>query len=153
MEATISLGARELCARTGIESKSFQRAADQLRHVGQLSISASLLREVVKAEGKQVLGASESGALLPAWRAEDCKTRTPQGTEVSRVYLGIDGFMTPQITDAEKQKRREQVVAARSKRAKDQPSLPPLPRRRKGADQRYKEIRWCNSTMSRWTTG
>lgn len=140
-EATISLGARELCCRTGIESKSFRRAAEQLKHVGQLFISASLLREVVEGEGKQALGAGESGALKPAWQAEDCKVRTPQGTEVSRAYLGMDGFMTPQITEAEKHKRREQVVAARSKRPKDKPKLPPLPRRRKGSDQRYKEMK------------
>lgn len=140
-EATISLGARELCCRTGIDSKSFRRAADQLNHVGQVSISASLLREVVEAEGKRALGASESGALKPAWQAEDCKAHTPEGQEVSRVYLGIDGFMTPQITDVEKQKRREQVVAARSKRSKDKPKLPALGRRKKGSDQRYKEMK------------
>lgn len=140
-EATISLGTGELCCRTGIDCKSFSRAAEHLKHVGQLSISTSLLREVVEGEGNKALKASESGALLPGWQAEDCKTTTPQGQEVSRVYLGIDGFMTPQITDAEKQKRREQVLAARSKRPPDKPKLPPLPRRRKGADQRYKEMK------------
>ena len=140
-EATISLGTRELCCRTGIDCKSFQRAAEQLKHVGQLSISTSLLREVVESEGKKSLAASDSGALLPGWQARDCKTITPRGREVSRVYLGIDGFTTPQITDAEKQKRREQVLAARSKRPTDKPKLPPLPRRRKGADQRYKEMK------------
>jgi hypothetical protein len=140
-EATVSLGARELCCRTATDSKSFARAAQQLGHVGQLSISTTSLRELVEAEGKGVLAASESGILKPTWQAEDCKIKTPAGREVSRVYLGIDGFMTPQITEAEKKKRREQVMAARAARPKDAAKLPSLPRRKKGVDQRYKEMK------------
>jgi hypothetical protein len=140
-EATISLGAREICCRTAIESKSFRRAANQLKRVGQLSISASRLRDVTEDEGKKALADSESGALAPTWQAEDCKATTPEGKEVSRVYLGIDGFTAPQITDAEKRQRREKVVAARAKRPKDKPKLPPLPRRKKGVDKRYKEFK------------
>lgn len=140
-EATVSLGARELCCRTGVDCKSFRRAAEQLKHVGQLSISASQLRGVVEDEGKRALAASESGALKPLWQAEDCKARTPEGKEVSRVYLGIDGFMTPQITETEKLKRRAGVVAARAKRPPEKPKLPALPRRRKGADLPYKEMK------------
>ena len=140
-EATISLGARELCCRMGIESKSFARAAGQLKQVGQLSISASSLREVVEAEGRRVLEAGDGGALLPTWQAEDCKVLGPEGQEGSRLYLGIDGFMTPQITDAEKRKRRAQVMVVRAGRPENKPKLPPLRRRKKGADQRYKEMK------------
>jgi hypothetical protein len=140
-EATVSLGARELCCRTGIDCKSFARAAAQLKHVGQLLISASHLREVVEGEGKRSLVASDSGALKVNWQAADCRVKTPSDKEVSRVYLGIDGFMTPQITETEKRKRREQVVTARVRRPKNRPKLPPLPRRKKGADQRYKEFK------------
>jgi hypothetical protein len=140
-EAAVSLGARELCCRTGIDCKSFDRAAAQLKHVGQLLISTTHLREVVEAEGKRSLIASDSGTLKPGWQAGDCRVKTPAGREVSRVYLGIDGFMTPQITDAEKRKRRMQVVAARSSRSRGKRKLPPLPRRKKGADQRYKEFK------------
>lgn len=140
-EATVSLGARELCCRTAIDSKSFERAAEQLSHVGQLSLCATSLRKLVEAEGKQVLAASESGALKPTWQAKDCKVMTPQHKEVSRAYLGIDGFMTPQITEQEKKKRREKVMAARARRPRDAAKLPPLPRRKKGVDQRYKEMK------------
>ncbi|HZL34828.1 MAG TPA: hypothetical protein VFC78_05925, partial [Tepidisphaeraceae bacterium] len=45
------------------------------------------------------------------------------------------------ITDAEKKARRDKVLAKRAKRAKDKPKLPPLPRRKRGADQRYKEFK------------
>lgn len=140
-EATVSLGTRELCCRTAVDSKSFARAAEQLCHSAQLSISVASLRELVESEGKAFLTASESGALKPTWQAQDCKVKTPEGKEVSRVYLGIDGFMTPQITEPEKKARREKVVTARAKRPKDAAKLPPLSRRKKGADQRYKEMK------------
>lgn len=140
-EATVSLGARELCCRTNAGSKSFQKAARDLKHIGQVSISPESLRQVVEDEGKAAQKASESGALKPGWRAADCKVKTPEGKEVSRVYVGTDGFMVPVLTDEEKRKRREQVVAARRQRSKDQPKLPPLPTRKEGADQRYKEFK------------
>jgi hypothetical protein len=140
-EATVSLGARELCCRTNATGTSFRRSVELLKHVGQLDVSASLLREVVESEGKRVLAAGESGALKPNWQASDCKTMTPAGTEVSRVYVGIDGFMVPLLTEGEKHKRREQVVAARTKRPAEKPKLAPLPRRKKGVDQRYKEFK------------
>ena len=140
-EATVSLGTRELCSQTTINSKGFRRAVKLLKHVGQLTLSASKLRQVVEDEGKRVLAASESGALLPGWQAADCKVKTPEGKEVSRVYLGIDAFTTRQTTETEKCERRKKVVAARAARPKDKPKLPPLLRRKKGADQPYKEMK------------
>jgi hypothetical protein len=140
-EATVSLGARELCCRLNATGKSFRRTVEQLKHAAQLSVGETLLREVVEAEGKRVLAAKESGTLAPRWQAKDCLVKTPEGKEVSRVYLGIDGFMAPTITDQEKRNRRQKVVAARAKRAADKPTLPPLKRRRNGTDQRYKEFK------------
>jgi hypothetical protein len=140
-EATVSLGARNLCCRINATGKGFRRTVQQLKHASQLFLGESLLREIVEAEGKAVLAASESGALKPRWQAKDCKVKTPEGTEVSRVYLGIDGFTVPTVTDEEKRKRREKVVAARAKRLAGKPKLPPLPRRKKGTDQRYKEFK------------
>lgn len=140
-EATVSVGARELCCRLNATGKSFARTADQLKHAAQLLIGQTLLREVVEAEGKRVLAASESGALKPQWQANQCKVKTPEGNELSRAYLGIDGFTVPTVTDEEKHKRREKTVAKRAKRSAEQPKLPPLPRRKKGTDQRYKEFK------------
>jgi hypothetical protein len=140
-EETVSLGARQLCCRLNTTGKSFVRGADQLKHAAQLHIGATLLREVVEAEGKRVLAVSESGALKPQWQAKDCLVKTPDGKELSRAYLGIDGFTVPTVTDEEKRKRREKTTAARVKRAADKPKLPPLPRRKKGTDQRYKEFK------------
>jgi hypothetical protein len=140
-EATVSLGARNLCCRINATAKSFRRTRVQLKHASHLFLGESLLREVVEGEGKAVLAASESGALKPCWQAKDCKVKTPDGKEVSRVYLGVDGFIIPTVTDEEKRKRREKVVAARAKRPADKPKLPPLPRRKKGTDGRYKEFK------------
>ncbi|MGA8615145.1 MAG: hypothetical protein WB760_26390 [Xanthobacteraceae bacterium] len=140
-EASVSLGARELCCRLNATGKSFARTVDQLKHAAQLFLGETLLRQVVEAEGKRVLAASESGSLAPRWQAKDCKVKTPEGKEVSRAYLGIDGFMVPLLTEVEKLKRRQKVVAARAKRTADKPKLPPLPRRKKGTDQRYKEFK------------
>ncbi len=131
-EATVSLGARELCCQINTTAKSFRRSAKQLKHVGQLGVSASKLREVVEGEGKRVLKASESGALKPDWQAKDCKVKTPAGDEVSRVYLGVDGFTVPLLTEDEKRKRREKVLAARAKRPADKPKLPPLAQEKGG---------------------
>lgn len=113
----------------------------QLKHAAQLLVGESLLRKVVEADGKRVLAASESGALKPRWQAHECKVKTPAGQEVSRVYLGVDGFMVPMLTDQEKRQRREKVVAARAKRAAGKGKLPPLSRRKMGADERYKEFK------------
>jgi len=140
-EATVSVGARNLCCRLNNTAKSFRRAVQQLKHAAQLNLGESLLREIVESEGRQVLAASESGAIKPQWQAKDCKVKTPEGKEVSRVYLGIDGFMVPLLTDEEKRKRRDKVTASRARRGRGQPKLPPLPRRRKGVDQRYKEFK------------
>lgn len=140
-EATVSRGARELCCRLNATGKSFARTVEQLKHAAQLTLGETLLREVVEDEGKRVLAARESGAVAPQWKAKDCRVKTPEGTEVSRLYVGIDGFTVPTVTDPEKLKRREAAVAARAQRPADRPKLPPLPRRKAGTDQRYKEFK------------
>ena len=140
-EATVSLGTRQLCCRLNGNGRSFRRAADDLKHAAGLTLSAELLRQVVEDEGKQVQRASEAGTLQPGWRAPECKVKRPDGTEVSRVYASMDGFMAPTVTDAEKRSRRTHVVAARRHRRPERPKLPPLPRRKAGTDRRYKEFK------------
>lgn len=141
VEATVSRGARELCCRLNAASGGFRRAAENMKHAAQVTLSPETLRRVVEAEGTRVLAANESGALTPGWRAGECAVQTPAGATVSRVYLGVDGFMAPLATDAEKRKRRQGVVSARRKRGRGEPKLPPLPARKAGSDQRYKEFK------------
>ena len=138
VEATISLGVRELCCRLNGDAKSFDRAAQNLQAAAQVGLSRETLRKVVESEGKQVQQAAESGLLLPGWTAADCLTPTPQGQEVTRVYLGSDAFTMPTVTQEEKHKRRAKIKEKRQKRGKRARALP---RPKPGTDQRYKEAK------------
>lgn len=133
-EATVSLGVRELCGRLNGNSSNFERAAENLYRAAQVRISGELLRQVVEAEGKQVLAKARAGRLLPGWRASEC--RTPEGG--SRVYMGVDGFMVPVVTQAEKDKRRKLIRQKRQRRGR---KAKPLPTSKRGADQAYKEFK------------
>lgn len=125
-----SPGVRELCCRES-SSSSFRRASEDLARVGQLSISHESLRGIVEAEGQHALQQQRSGALGPAWNAEDCASG-PDGQ--SCIITGADGVKVPLVTEAEKAKRRRLRKRCRK-------GQPPRPRIRKGSDQRYKEFK------------
>lgn len=137
-EATVSLGLRELCCRQNADARSFDKAAENLARIGQVRVSGELLRQVVEAEGKRALAAASSNKLVPVWTAKDCRTPTPDGPEVTRIYVSADAYMVPLVTDEEKQSRRRRVCVRRQKRGK---KACPLGRRKQGADQRWKEIK------------
>ncbi len=84
--------------------------------------------------GAQIARAQKEGKLPVNWSASDCKTEAA-GT---RVYFGSDGVMVPQVTDVEKKKRREKTKAKRRRRGK---KAKPLPPRKVGTDQKYKEFK------------
>ena len=133
-EATVTLGVREMCARVNTEGKGFDRVANNLKRTAQLSLSGEALRKIVESDGKLVLRLTESGELLPNWSSRLCIG--PDGR--SLVYLSSDGFMVPLITNAEKITRREKVVQKRRRCGKKRKPLPP---RKRGTDQRYKEFK------------
>lgn len=133
-EATVSLGVREMCARVNANSKSFDRGAETIGRTAQLSLSGETFRQIVESDGKLVLKLTESGELEPKWSGRLCIG--PDGR--SLVYLSSDGFMVPLITNAEKVARREKVVQKRRRCGKKRRPLPP---RKRGTDQRYKEFK------------
>jgi hypothetical protein len=133
-EATISLGVREMACRLNGDGKNFDKAAANLARTAQVRLSGETLRVLVEAEGKRVLQAQRSGQLQIDWSALDCQTE--QGT--TRVYFGADGVTVPLVTDAEKLSRRQKVKQKRRLRGKKSQPLPP---RKVGADQRYKEFK------------
>lgn len=135
-EETISLGVREMACRLNGDGKNFDKAAANLARTAQVRLSGETLRVLVEAEGKRVLQAQRSGQLEVDWSATDCRTET--GT--TRVYFGTDGVMVPLITDEEKVTRRQGVKEKRKKRDKDKKTRP-LPPRKSGADQKYKEFK------------
>ena len=139
-EGTISLGVREMACRLNGDGKNFDKAAANLGRTAQVRLSGETLRVLVEAEGKRVLQAQRSGQLEVDWSASDC--RTESGT--TRVYFGSDGVTVPMITDAEKVARRQKVKEKRKQQAKGKnkgKKARPLPPRRAGADQRYKEFK------------
>lgn len=133
-ERAISEGVREMACRLNRGATSFQQTADNLARAAHLEASKETLRQLIEQEGRTVLEAQRRGELSPDWQASDC--RTESGT--TRIYLGADGVMVPVITDTEKKKRREKV---RQKRQKSGRRCRPLPPRKEGADQQYKEFK------------
>ena len=135
LESTISLGVREMACRLNGDGKNFDKAAANLDRTAQIQLSGETLRVLVEAEGKEVLKAQRSGQLSLEWSAADCKTGSQQAT---RIYIGSDGVMVPLVTDAEKASRRQKIKEKRRRRGK---KARPLPPRKSGADQRYKEFK------------
>lgn len=140
-EATVSVGVRELCCRLGIAGGSFARSAENLKAAAKLTLAEESLRKVVESEGRAVLAASHEEQLELDWSAGQCRTRTPDGQQVSRIYVSADGVMVPVTTTAEKHKRRETVL----KKRREKPRRRGVRRARlgavkAGADQRYKQF-------------
>lgn len=136
-QASISPGATELCCLMGI-GQDFAQAAADLKRVGGLSMSKERLRGVVEATGQQARDLRDQGKLAPCWTAPQAKLNDGQ----SRVYVGIDGVMAPTVTQKEKDKRRQNHLARRRQRARaGVGNAKPLPRRREGSDERFKEMK------------
>ena len=138
VEATISVGTRELCCRLNASARSFEDAAANLKAAAQISLSGESLRKVVEAEGLLVLELEESGELSPGWKAPECLVKSPSGEEVSRVYMGSDAFTVPLVTEAEKQLRRKKIKQKRQKRGR---CCRTLPEAKKGSDEKWKEAK------------
>lgn len=126
----VSVGARERCCRIGRHPQGFKRSAEDLQRLAGWTVSPERLRQIVEGEGQAVGKLRESGVLGPDWSGSDCRVR-PQGPR--RVYVGVDGFMVPMVTQQEKSKR-----AAERRRSR----LGPRRRRcRRGHRERYKEFK------------
>jgi hypothetical protein len=139
---SVSLAVREMSCRIAIDSASFARAAANLDRVGQLKLSDESLRKLVESEGRAVLAWQDHEQLELDFDAGQCRTdRTADGKVKSRVYVGIDGFMAPMVTDAEVGKRFEKARARRKTLKRGRGVRRPPLVRRKGADQRYKEFK------------
>ena len=136
--ATITPGALELACRENLSATSFARAAANLARTAQLTLSGEQLRKEVEAAGRRVMEAQETGRIDTAWKAEDCRLPGEKEGKTTRVYTGCDGVMVPVITEAEKLKRRAAIKAKRRRCGK---RCKPLPPRRHGADQAWKEFK------------
>ena len=87
--------------------------------------------KVVETEGQAVLAAQQKGTLRPAFTAADCTAQT--------LISGADGVMVPQVTEEQKQKRRETEAAKRIEQGR--PSTAAVGRPKLGSDLPYKEFK------------
>ena len=136
--ATITPGVLELACRENLSATSFAKAAANLARTAQLKLSGEQLRKEVEAAGRRVMEAQETGRIDTAWKAEHCLLPGEKDGKATRVYTGCDGVMVPVITEAEKLKRRAAIKAKRRRCGK---RCRPLPPRKHGADQPWKEFK------------
>ena len=138
----VSLAAREMCCRIATDSGSFARAASNLDRLAQLKLSDEKLRQLVESEGRAVLAWQEHEQLEFDFDARKCLTnQTSDGSFRSRLYVGIDGFLLPMVTDTEMGRRFEKAVKRRKTLKRIRGVRRAKLRRRAGADQRYKEMK------------
>jgi hypothetical protein len=104
----VSLAVREMCCRVGMDAASFKRAAENLKRIGPLKLSDESLRKAVESEGRTVLGWQDHEQLELDFDAGQCATAaTADRRPTTRVYVGIDGFLLPMVSDGEMSKRFE----------------------------------------------
>jgi hypothetical protein len=134
--SAVTRGVRRLMCLINLHAGSFEHVRQCLKEASHLTVSKELTRQVIEAEGQAVIEAQQR-MLAATWNVEDCHITDT----VTRMYIGCDGVKVPVITDQEKRKRRDKVLSRRRTRDRDTAKLPPLPRRRQGADQAYKEFK------------
>jgi hypothetical protein len=134
VEASVSLGVREMACRLNGDGRNFDKTAANLARTAQVELSGETLRRLVESEGKQVVQLQRSGQLPVGWSAADCRTEA----DTTRVYFGSDGVQVPLVTDAEKKARRHKIKEQRRRRGRKARPLPPA---KTGADQKYKEFK------------
>lgn len=135
----MTAGVIEMACRLNNDAASFEKAAANLKRTAQIEMSAEQLRQLVQGEGRRVLVAQQNNTIPPAFMAADCVV--PGDRQRTRIYAGVDGVMVPIITDVEKRKRRENVVRKRRAAERAGKRLRPLPPRKFGADQSFKEFK------------
>lgn len=132
VNATVSVGVRQMCCRVGIHQHGFVKAAEHLDALAQLRLSPERVRRLAQAEGRQVQAVQAAGRVLSGLSVETARIKAGGP---SRVYVGADGVKVPMITQQEKAKRRQRRRRRRSG------STGSVRRMHRGADNAYKEFK------------
>ena len=130
-DRTVTRGARHIGCTLGV-AQDFEQAAEDMYAVAGIRVSSERLRQIVEAEGREVMKARASGGLAPGWLA----------SETDRVYVGVDGVKVRSVTDTEKKKRRRQHEVRREDR--EQAGIgnsKPLPSVSTGTADTFKEMK------------
>jgi len=130
VDATVSVGVRQMCCRVGIHQQGFVKAAAHLNALAQLRISPERVRRIAQAEGRKVQTIQTAGRVRSDLSVE---TGRIQASGPSRVYVGADGVKVPMVPRQEKTKRRQR---RRRRRAGGV-----VRRMHRGADNAYKEFK------------
>lgn len=134
----ISPGARELCCRMGMV-QDFAQGAKDLQRFSGVRVSKERLRQVTESTGAAAGRRQEEGLLEPSWSPADAKV---PGTDLRRVYVGVDGVMVRTVTQQEKDRRRhEHAVRRRQRGQAGVANLRSLPPPKAGSDERFKEMK------------
>jgi hypothetical protein len=141
-QGRVSPGAREILCRLGMV-QDFRQAADDAKRIGNVPVGREKLRQLVESEAASITQTRDDGKLPAAWTSVDAKvTDAAKGVWLTRVYAGVDGVLVPTVTQSEKDKRRKNHSIRRQQRSTlDVGNAKPLPRARKGSDQRFKEMK------------
>jgi hypothetical protein len=132
VQATVSVGVRQMCCRVGIHQQGFVQAAAHLQALAQLRLSPERIRRLAQAEGRQVQALQAAGQVASDLSVETARI---QAGGPSRVYVGADGVKVPMVTQQEKAQRRQH---RRRRRSGSRRSVRRMPR---GADNAYKEFK------------
>ena len=126
-----------MACRLNGDGKNFDKAAANLARTAQVKLSGETLRVLVEAEGKRVVQAQRSEQLAVGWSATDCRVEPKAEDDAplpgQRRRHGAAG-----------DRRREDVAARRrssEKRRERGKKARPLPPKKAGADQGYKEFK------------
>ena len=135
---SVSHGVREMACRLNNNGVSFDRAAEDLKRTALVEMCGEQLRQLVLSEGQAVLAAQAANLIAPAFQASQCVVDPKEPKSTTRIYSGMDGVMVPLVTEKEKVARRKKV---RQKRQKSGKRCRPLPPRKRGTDQSFKEFK------------
>lgn len=97
--------------------------------------------EQVRDFGGPWLGLQIARQLELDWHASDCHVQETDGQWTMRLYMGCDGVMVPLVTRVEKRKRRAKAQQRRRRLRKPGVHRRPLPAMRRGAKDRFKEMK------------
>jgi len=125
-----SAGVQEMCCREALHCP-FEVASANVQRTAQLSLDGRTLREIVENQGRAVEAAHQNGTLRPAFTAADCRDQT--------LVSGADGVMVPQVTQAQKDKRRATEAAKRLEQGRS--STAAVGRPKAGSEGLFREFK------------
>jgi hypothetical protein len=132
VDATVSVGVRQMCCRVGIHQQGFVKGSEHLKVLAQLQISPERVRTIAEAEGGKVKAMQSAGRMETDLSVETARVKAGGP---SRVYVGADGVKVPMVTMQEKAHRRQRRRRKGPGQGRGGRRMHP------GADNAYKEFK------------